>query len=145
MRAHEAKLNASIPQFVTKVPVTDFGELNIHFVHSKSGKPGAVPLLFCHGCECNPSTRLLTESQHDTGAELSPGPGGFLEFTKVLPLLNELQDGLSFGVVCSSLPNFEFSIGTDKPGFRPPQYAEAYHRLMIKLGYSKHGTSLLLS
>lgn len=50
-RAHEAKLNAQLPQFKTTVNVEGFGDLNIHFVHKKSSKPGSIPLLFCHGCE----------------------------------------------------------------------------------------------
>ena len=49
-RAQEAKLN-EVPQFTTKVDVDGFGELNIHFVYKKSSRNGAIPLLFCHGCE----------------------------------------------------------------------------------------------
>lgn len=47
-RAQEANLN-TMPQFTTKIDMDEFGELEIHFVHKKSGKPGAIPLLFCHG------------------------------------------------------------------------------------------------
>lgn len=49
-RAQEAKLN-EIPQYETKVTVEGFGDLNIHFVHQKSRRPGSIPLLFCHGCK----------------------------------------------------------------------------------------------
>ncbi|KJZ73397.1 hypothetical protein HIM_07191 [Hirsutella minnesotensis 3608] len=52
-RAQEAKLN-ELPHYKTKIPVDGFGELNIHFLHKKSSKPGSIPLLFCHGCELHP-------------------------------------------------------------------------------------------
>lgn len=56
-RAAERKLN-TLPQFTTLVPVEGFGELNIHFVHQKSGRDGSIPLLFCHGCTSSRSDRL---------------------------------------------------------------------------------------
>lgn len=49
-RAREAKLN-QIPQFTTKIFVDGFEELNIHFIHQKSSRPGSIPLLFVHGCK----------------------------------------------------------------------------------------------
>lgn len=49
-RAQEAKIN-KLPQFTTKVHIDGFGDLDMHFVHQKSTKPGSIPLLFCHGCE----------------------------------------------------------------------------------------------
>lgn len=49
-RAQEAKLN-QIPQFTTEVDVEGFGEIKMHFVHQRSQRAGAVPLLFCHGCK----------------------------------------------------------------------------------------------
>ena len=48
-RLQEAKIN-ELPQFTTKVLIDGFGELEMHFVHKKSDKPGSVPLLFSHGC-----------------------------------------------------------------------------------------------
>lgn len=49
-RAHEAKLN-QIPQFTTKIAADGFDELNIHFIHQRSSRPGSIPLLFVHGCK----------------------------------------------------------------------------------------------
>lgn len=49
-REAEKKLN-QLPHFRTKITVTGFQPLDIHFVHQKSEKPGAIPLLFVHGCE----------------------------------------------------------------------------------------------
>lgn len=48
-RKQEAELNM-LPQFKTKIEVDGFGILDMHFVHSKSDSAGAIPLLFCHGC-----------------------------------------------------------------------------------------------
>ena len=58
-RAHEARINAALPQFTLDVPVPGFGALNIHFVHKRSAVRGAVPLLFVHGCTW-PAPRVLT-------------------------------------------------------------------------------------
>jgi hypothetical protein len=52
-RAQEAKLN-QLPHFTTDIAVEGFGELNVHFVHQKSDVPGAIPLLFVHGCKTLP-------------------------------------------------------------------------------------------
>ncbi|KAK3319969.1 Alpha/Beta hydrolase protein [Cercophora scortea] len=116
-RAAENELNA-LPQFTTKVHVNDdFGELDIHFVHKKSGRPGSIPLLFCHGW-----------------------PGSFIEVKKILPLLTDPETGPAFDVVAPSLPNFGFSQGVTKPGFAVAQYATTFHNLMLKLGYEKYVT-----
>ncbi|EGX89969.1 Epoxide hydrolase [Cordyceps militaris CM01] len=115
-RAQERRIN-QLPQYLTPIEVDGFGTLNIHFVHQKSAHSGSIPLLFCHGW-----------------------PGSFLEAEKLLPLLKESVNGVSFHVVAPSLPNFAFSDGTTKKGFGPHQYAEALHKLMQKLGYSKYVT-----
>jgi pimeloyl-ACP methyl ester carboxylesterase len=115
-RKQEARIN-EMPQFTTKVDVDGFGELNIHFVHKRSSQPGAIPLLFSHGW-----------------------PGSFLEIEKMLPLLTEPEHGgqQAFHVVAPSLPNFGFSDRVAKPGFSPVQYAEAMHKVMLKLGYDRY-------
>lgn len=56
-RKHEAKLN-ELPHFTTKIEVDGFGGLDIHFLHQRSSRPDAIPLLFCHGCEY-PSYNLI--------------------------------------------------------------------------------------
>lgn len=50
-RKQEAKLN-ELPNYVTGIEVEGFGDLQIHFIHQQSPVKNAVPLLFCHGCEC---------------------------------------------------------------------------------------------
>lgn len=60
--------------------------------------------------------------------------------SKVLPLLADTKDGEpAFNVVAPSLPNFAFSQGVKKRGFGIAQYAEACHKLMLKLGYKQYG------
>ena len=49
-RQQEAKLN-ELPQFKTKVTVDGFDDVDMHFIHQKSGTAGAIPLLFVHGCK----------------------------------------------------------------------------------------------
>lgn len=48
-RASEKKLN-ELPNFRTSITVDGFDPLDIHFIHQKSNVPGAIPLLFVHGC-----------------------------------------------------------------------------------------------
>ena len=49
-RKNEAGLNKEASQYTTDINVDGFGDVNIHFVHAKSDKPGSIPLLFVHGC-----------------------------------------------------------------------------------------------
>jgi hypothetical protein len=49
-KTEEAKINAELPQFKLDVPVTDWDQIELHFVHKKSSRPDAIPLLFIHGC-----------------------------------------------------------------------------------------------
>lgn len=70
-----------------------------------------------------------------------PGPGSFLEVTKII---EELPRGSgrqpAFHVVAFSLPNYGFSEGSRKKGFAIEQYAETGHKLMLKLGYQEYVT-----
>jgi epoxide hydrolase len=74
-RAHEARLN-QLPQFTAEVNGT-----KLHFVHARSKKPNATPLLLLHGW-----------------------PDSFYRYHKVIERLTE-----SFDVVVPSLPGFGFS------------------------------------
>ncbi|OTB17837.1 hypothetical protein K445DRAFT_315577 [Daldinia sp. EC12] len=119
-REAEAKLNDTLPQFTTRIGVDGHeDDLKIHFVHAKSEREDAIPLLFCHGW-----------------------PGSFLEVSKILPLLTAGggEDEPAFHVVAPSIPNFGFSQGTSKPGFGIRQHAEVCHKLMLRLGYNKYVT-----
>jgi len=47
-RKVEAKLNATYNMFTVDIPEGD-EVINLHFVHHRSDRPGAIPLLFAHG------------------------------------------------------------------------------------------------
>ncbi|KAJ5925606.1 hypothetical protein N7454_008245 [Penicillium verhagenii] len=115
-RKAEAQLN-ELPQYRTEIEVDGFGKLDIHFVYQISPVKDAIPLLFSHGW-----------------------PGSFIEVTKLLPMLQGDGSHPAFHVVAPSLPNFGFSSGVTKRGFGWAQYAETFHKLMLKLGYSKYVT-----
>ncbi|GLI77584.1 hypothetical protein PoHVEF18_005875 [Penicillium ochrochloron] len=114
-RAQEKKLNELLQQYTVPISVDGFGELDIHVIHHRSGKPNAIPLLFIHGW-----------------------PGSFLEATKLIPLLMKEDEGPAFDVVVPSLPNFGFSQGVSKKGFGLAQYAETLHKVMVALKYDEY-------
>ncbi|KAJ7196521.1 Alpha/Beta hydrolase protein [Mycena pura] len=117
-RAHEAQINAALPQFTRPISVDGHGTLEIHYVHQPSAVAGAIPLLFVHGW-----------------------PGSFLEARKIVPLLvKKSVDHPSFHVVVLGLPGFGFSQGASKPGFDMAQYAEVGNKLMLALGYDEYVT-----
>jgi pimeloyl-ACP methyl ester carboxylesterase len=93
------------PQFRT--PIDD---LRIHFVHVRSPRADAVPLLMTHGW-----------------------PGSIVEFAAVIEPLADA----GFHVVCPSLPGYGF---TDKPaasGWGVHRTADAWASLMALLGYDR--------
>ncbi|RZQ64356.1 epoxide hydrolase family protein [Amycolatopsis suaedae] len=107
-RATEARLNA-LPQFRTTID-----GLGIHFLHVRSSRPDALPLVLTHGW-----------------------PGSVVEFLKVIGPLTEGPD--AFHVVCPSLPGYGFS---DKPattGWNVERIAGAWKTLMARLGYQRYG------
>lgn len=50
-RTAEAALNADMPQYTRPIDVDRFGTFTAHYVHKKSERANAIPLLFLHGCE----------------------------------------------------------------------------------------------
>jgi len=114
--AYQERLN-DVPQFTTVID-----DQVIHFVHVRSGVPGAVPLLLTHGW-----------------------PGSFLEFLDVIgPLTNPAAHGGdasdAFDVVIPSLPGFGFSTPLSSTGWTTKRIAEAWVELMDRLGYDRFAT-----
>ncbi|KAJ3551798.1 hypothetical protein NM688_g4504 [Phlebia brevispora] len=116
-KAAEAELNASLPQYTRPIEVEGHGTFTAHYVHKKSEKANAIPLLFLHGW-----------------------PGHFGEVRKILPLLaNPTEvEAPAFHVVAPSLPGFGFSSAPTKKGFSGAQYAEFSNKLMLSLGYEEY-------
>ena len=103
--------------FTRAVDVDGFGVLDLHYVHQRSARPNAIPLLLVHGW-----------------------PGTFLEVEKILPLLTTPDDPAApaFHVVAPSIPGYGFSEAPHKPGFHHDQNAEICHKLMLALGYEQY-------
>jgi pimeloyl-ACP methyl ester carboxylesterase len=111
-RAQEAKINR-FDQFTTEID----GQ-QIYFIHQRSPRPDAIPLLLIHGW-----------------------PGSILEFLALIEPLTHPKDSHSpaFHVIVPSLPGFGFSGPTTTRGWGPHRMAKALVVLMDRLGYSKYG------
>src|SRR3712207_3152294 len=112
-RKIEAKLNA-LPQFITEID-----GLDIHFIHVRSGRENALPLIVTHGW-----------------------PGSLIEQLKIIdPLANPTAHGASasdaFHMVIPSMPGYGFSSRPTTTGWDPARIARAWVVLMKRLGYTR--------
>src|SRR5439155_111390 len=109
-RASEARLN-QYPQFVTEIDGQRIG-----FLHVRSGRPGAKPLLITHGF-----------------------PSSVAEFLHLIePLVNPAA-GQAFHVIAPSLPGYAFSTPLSATGWAMSRTARAWAELMRRLGYQRYG------
>jgi pimeloyl-ACP methyl ester carboxylesterase len=109
-RAAEARLNR-FPQFTTVVDGA-----TVHFLHVRSARGDATPLLLTHGW-----------------------PGSFVEFlTMIEPLTAPPPDKPAFHVVVPTIPGYGFSGHTTDPGWDPTRIARAWATLMRRLGYERY-------
>ena len=104
-RRLEARLNA-YPQFTTTID----GQ-NVHFLHVRSDREDAFPLIVTHGW-----------------------PGSIAEF---LPIIEPLR--ATYHLVIPSVPGFGFSGPTRDRGWGPARVAAAWAELMQRLGYDRYG------
>ncbi|WP_424528847.1 epoxide hydrolase family protein [Sphaerisporangium viridialbum] len=104
-REAEARLN-EFPQFTTEID----GQ-NIHFVHVRSVRADATPLLLLHDW-----------------------PGSFTQFTEVVETLSR-----DFHVIVTSTPGVGFSGPLSGPGWNTGKIAGAFAELMARLGYDRYG------
>ena len=81
----------------------------IHFLHARSARPDAIPLVMTHGW-----------------------PGSVVEFAEVIGPLAE-----TFHVVCPSLPGYGFSDRPGSTGWGVQRIADAWAELMGRLGYRR--------
>jgi pimeloyl-ACP methyl ester carboxylesterase len=114
-REHEATLN-KIPQFTTEID----GE-RVHFLHVRSPRPDALPLVLTHGW-----------------------PGSVAEFAELIgPLTEPAAHGGdpadAFHLVIPSLPGFGLSGPTRATGWNTGRVAAAWAQLMSRLGYERYG------
>ena len=104
-RVWEARLNA-YPQFTTEID----GQ-TIHFIHVRSAKADALPLILTHGW-----------------------PGTVVEYLDVIEELSR-----DFHLVIPSLPGFGFFGPTRERGWSRYRTARAWAELMKRLGYDSYG------
>jgi pimeloyl-ACP methyl ester carboxylesterase len=114
-RATEARLNV-LPQFRTRID-----GLGIHLVHVRSPHPDAFPLVLTNGW-----------------------PGSIVEYLKVIgPLTDPTAYGGdasdAFHLVCPTLPGFGLSDRPARTGWGVERTADAWNRLMVRLGYQRYG------
>ncbi|EJD35304.1 alpha/beta-hydrolase, partial [Auricularia subglabra TFB-10046 SS5] len=110
----ERKLNRW-PQYITRLEDED---VDLHFVHAKSARQDAIPLMLLHGW-----------------------PGTFHDFHKVIePLVNPPEDSSpAFHVVVPSIPGYAWSSHPRRSEFTFVDIGRIYHRLMNGvLGYDKY-------
>lgn len=111
--AAQATLNG-LPHFVMQV-----GGERIHFLHFRSGRRDATPVLLAHGW-----------------------PGSFVEFVQVAALISRPEahgrsDRQAFDVVVPSLPGFAYSVAPTREGCSPAAIATQWLALMRELGYEQ--------
>ena len=98
------------PQFKTFIHGID-----LHFIHVKSSRTDAQPLLLIHGW-----------------------PGSVLEFWDIIPSLTEPDQGPAFHLVIPSLPGYGFSSPATTRGCGIFEFAKIFHTLMMDLEYSRY-------
>lgn len=109
-RSFEDRLN-EIGQFHTTV-----NGLELHFLHRRSPRPDAVPLVLTHGW-----------------------PGSVAEFIDVIDELTDPADANApaFHLVVPSLPGFAYSGKPSATGWSTSRIASAWVTLMERLGYDR--------
>jgi pimeloyl-ACP methyl ester carboxylesterase len=113
-RKAEAKLNA-LPQFTTEIDGVD-----IHFIHVKSAREDALPLIMTHGW-----------------------PGSVIELLEAVgPLTDPTAHGGTaedaFDLVLPSLPGYGFSGEPTELGWDVGRTGQAWAKLMRRLGYTRY-------
>jgi epoxide hydrolase len=109
-RAQEARLNR-YSQFTTEID----GQ-RIHFVHIRSDRADAKPLMITHGF-----------------------PSSVAEFLQLIEPLVNPREGQAFHVVAPSLPGYAFSTPLSAAGWTMGRTARAWAELMRRLGYERYG------
>ena len=110
----EARLNA-LPQFKTEIDGED-----IHFIHVRSRHEDALPLIMTHGW-----------------------PGSVIELLETVgPLTDPTAHGGraedAFHLVLPSVPGYAFSGQPTELGWYAGRFAEAWGKLMPRLGYTRY-------
>jgi len=92
--------------------IADIDGVKVHFLHVKSERKNAVPLMITHGW-----------------------PGSFLEMMKIIPILSRSRS--PFDLIIPSIPGFGFSQRVSNPGCNLWFIAELWSKLIKELGYHR--------
>ncbi|KAJ3338615.1 hypothetical protein HDU93_009322 [Gonapodya sp. JEL0774] len=97
--------------------VADVNDIKLHFIHERSERPDALPLILIHGW-----------------------PGSFYEFIELIKELAHPSNPSdpAFHIVVPSLPGYGFSSAPQVKGFGIPEMAKTFDQLMSGLGYAKY-------
>lgn len=116
-RKEESKINAMGDHYKIKVAsIQGEGSMNIHFVHKKSSRADAIPILLSHGW-----------------------PGSIFEFHKIIPMLTEPEgDQQAFHVVAPSLPGYAWSDAPAHQAMNVTNIAYCFDQIMQAVGYSRY-------
>ena len=114
LRRIEARLNA-LPQFMTTIDGVD-----VHFLHVRSPRENALPLIMTHGW-----------------------PGSVIELLETVgpltdPTAHGGQASDAFHLVLPSIPGYGFSSQPTELGWGPGRTAGAWAQLMGRLGYDRY-------
>jgi pimeloyl-ACP methyl ester carboxylesterase len=115
-------INKNFSHFYTTVPspggkYRSNESLDLHFIHQRSEREDAIPILFLHGW---PSTSLEWEKI-------------------ILPLTNPADKSQpAFHVVAPDIPGFGFSPAPKTPGLGAAEHATLFASLMAQLGYDRY-------
>lgn len=116
---YQETINSKFHHYITTVPAPNGypHDQAIHFIHHRSNRKDAIPILLLHGW---PSTSL--------------------EWEKVVEKLVNPQDSSkpAFHVVAPDLPGFGFSPAPVAPGLGGSQHASIFASLMQQLGYCSY-------
>jgi epoxide hydrolase len=108
-----------VPQYLNQWPQyqAEIDGLPIHFLHIKSPRADAAPLIMTHGW-----------------------PGSVLEFLDVIAPLTNPGDAAqpAFHLVIPSLPGYAFSGKPNEAGWSTDKTADAWDQLMRALGYNRY-------
>jgi pimeloyl-ACP methyl ester carboxylesterase len=120
--AIQSSINTNFSHFYTTVPAPDgaYNEpVDLHFIHQRSARPDAIPILFLHGW-----------------------PSSALEWASVIPSLVAPENGSdpAFHVVAPDIPGYGFSpaMNGSRVGVSRTQYAAVFASLMEQLGYDRY-------
>lgn len=116
------QINQNFSHFYTEVPAPGGNyasneSLGLHFIHERSSREDAIPILFLHGW---PSTSLEWEKI-------------------ILPLAHPSDPSQpAFHVVAPDLPGYGFSSPPKAPGLGASEHATLFASLMSQLGYDRY-------